>query len=177
MYNGYTVQSTEQKHDWSIYDAHHGFVYYWPYDSIPICMLGSMEVCETGLQIKERKYSRGAVAAVSVLFFFGVMFGFYVIAPWMVYFLANYSISDMVVNEFDITSYVSTVVMLVFGSGLLFQLPVVIYFLTKVGIVTPEFLRKYRKHSIIIILIVAAIVTPPDPIEPNADHNSAVSAF
>lgn len=117
-----------------------------------------------GLQINERKYSRGAVAAVSVLFFFGVMFGFYVIAPWMVYFLANYSISDMVVNEFDITSYVSTVVLLVFGSGLLFQLPVVIYFLTKVGIVTPEFLRTYRKHSIIIILIVAAIVTPPDPL-------------
>ena len=116
-----------------------------------------------GLQIKERKYSRGAVAAVSLLFFSGVMFGFYVIAPWMVYFLANYSISDMVVNEFDITSYVSTVVLLVFGSGLLFQLPVVIYFLTKVGIVTPEFLRKYRKHSIIVILIVAAIVTPPDP--------------
>ena len=117
-----------------------------------------------GLQIKERKYSRGAVAAVSVLFFFGVMFGYYIIAPWMVYFLASYSISDMVINEFDITSYVSTVVMLVFGSGLLFQLPVVIYFLTKVGIVTPEFLRKYRKHSIIIILIVAAIVTPPDPL-------------
>ena len=117
-----------------------------------------------GLQIKERKYSRGAVAAVSVLFFFGVTFGYYVIAPWMVYFLATYSISDMVTNEFDITSYVSTVVMLVFGSGLLFQLPVVIYFLTKVGIVTPEFLRKYRKHSIIIILIVAAIVTPPDPL-------------
>ena len=82
----------------------------------------------------------------------------------MVYFLANYSISDMVVNEFDITSYVSTVVLLVFGSGLLFQLPVVIYFLTKIGIVSPEFLRKYRKHSIIIILIVAAIVTPPDPL-------------
>lgn len=117
-----------------------------------------------GLQIRERKYSRGAVAAVSILFLFGVAFGYFVIAPWMVYFLANYSISDMIVNEFDITSYVSTVVMLVLGSGLLFQLPVVIYFLTKIGIVTPEFLRKYRKHSIIIILIVAAIVTPPDPL-------------
>ena len=117
-----------------------------------------------GLQKKERKYSRGAVGAVSVLFFMGVTFGYYVIAPWMVYFLANYSISDMIVNEFDITSYVSTVVLLVLGSGLLFQLPVVIYFLTKIGIVTPEFLRKYRKHSIVIILIVAAIVTPPDPL-------------
>jgi sec-independent protein translocase protein TatC len=117
-----------------------------------------------GLQASERKYSRGAVGSVSILFFFGVAFGYYVIAPWMVYFLANYSISDMIVNEFDITSYVSTVVMLVLGSGLLFQLPVVIYFLTKFGIVTPQFLRKYRKHSIVIILIIAAIVTPPDPL-------------
>ena len=117
-----------------------------------------------GLQKKERKYSRGAVGAVAVLFFMGVTFGYYVIAPGMGYFLANYSISDMIVNEFDITSYVSTVVLLVLGSGLLFQLPVVIYFLTKIGIVTPEFLRKYRKHSIVIILIVAAIVTPPDPL-------------
>lgn len=117
-----------------------------------------------GLQQSERKYSRGAVASISSLFFLGVAFGYYVIAPWMVYFLANYSISDMVVNEFDITSYVSTVVMLVLGSGLLFQLPVVIFFLTKIGIVTPEFLRKYRKHSIVIILVIAAIVTPPDPL-------------
>lgn len=115
-----------------------------------------------GLQPSERKYSRGAVGSVSILFFTGVAFGYYVIAPWMVYFLANYSISDMIVNEFDITSYVSTVVMLVMGSGLLFQLPVIIYFLTKIGIVTPEFLRKYRKHAVVIILILAAIVTPPD---------------
>ncbi len=117
-----------------------------------------------GLQLKERKYSRGAVGSVSILFFLGVSFGYFIIAPWMVYFLANYSISPIIENEFDITSYVSTVVMLVLGSGLLFQLPVVIYFLTKMGIVTPEFLRKYRKHSIVIILIVAAIVTPPDPL-------------
>jgi sec-independent protein translocase protein TatC len=117
-----------------------------------------------GLQVKERKYSRGAVAAVSFLFFSGVLFGYYVIAPWMVYFLANYSISDMIVNEFDITSYVSTVVLLVLGSGLLFQLPVVIFFLSKMGIVTPQFLRKYRKHSVVVILIIAAIVTPPDPL-------------
>lgn len=117
-----------------------------------------------GLQASERKYSRGAVSSVSILFFLGVAFGYYIIAPWMVYFLSNYSISDMIVNEFDITSYVSTVVMLVLGSGLLFQLPVVIYFLTKFGIVTPEFLRKYRKHSIVIILIIAAVVTPPDPL-------------
>lgn len=136
-----------------------GFIIAFPYVAWEI-----WRFVKPGLQVKERRYSRGAVAAVSILFFFGVMFGYYVITPWMVYFLANYSISDMVVNEFDITSYVSTVVLLVFGSGLLFQLPVVIYFLTKIGIVTPQFLRKYRRHSIIIILIVAAIVTPPDPL-------------
>jgi sec-independent protein translocase protein TatC len=117
-----------------------------------------------GLYPRERRYSRGAVAAVSLLFLTGILFGYYVLAPLMVYFLSTYSISDVVVNEFDITSYVSTVVTMVLGAGLLFQLPVVIYFLTKMGIVSPSFLRKYRKHSIIGILIIAAIVTPPDPI-------------
>jgi sec-independent protein translocase protein TatC len=83
----------------------------------------------------------------------------------MISFLANYRISDMIVNEFDITSFVGTIVTVVFGSGVLFQLPVVIYFLTKIGIVTPAFLRKSRKHAVIIILIVGAIVTPSaDPL-------------
>ncbi|HYG01233.1 MAG TPA: twin-arginine translocase subunit TatC [Chryseosolibacter sp.] len=113
-----------------------------------------------GLYSKEKKYSRGAVFSISLLFFAGVFFGYYVLAPVMISFLANYQISDMIVNEFDITSYVSTVVAVVFGCGLLFQLPVVMYFLTKMGIVSPVFLRKYRKHAIVIILILGAIVTP-----------------
>jgi sec-independent protein translocase protein TatC len=113
-----------------------------------------------GLYSTERKYSKGAVASISFLFLTGILFGYYVLAPLMISFLANYQISDMIVNEFDITSYVSTVVGVVFGCGLLFQLPVVIYFLTKIGIVTPAFLRRYRKHAIVIILIVGAIVTP-----------------
>lgn len=117
-----------------------------------------------GLYSRERRYSRGAVASISLLFLAGISFGYFVLAPLMVYFLASYSISDVIVNEFDITSYVSTVVTVVLGAGLLFQLPVVIYFLTKMGIVSPSFLKKYRKHSVIGILIIAAIVTPPDPI-------------
>jgi sec-independent protein translocase protein TatC len=118
-----------------------------------------------GLHRTERTYSRGAVASVSFLFLSGVLFGYYVMSPMMISFLANYQISDMIVNEFDITSYVGTIVTVVFGSGLLFQLPVVIYFLTKIGIVTPTFLRKSRKHAVIIILIVGAIVTPSaDPL-------------
>lgn len=117
-----------------------------------------------GLRVNERKNSRGVVGAVSALFLAGISFGYYVIAPLMVYVMVNYQISDMIKNEFDITSYVSTVVTLVFGSGLLFQLPVVIFFLSKVGLVTPAFLRRYRKHSVVIILVIAAIITPPDPL-------------
>jgi sec-independent protein translocase protein TatC len=118
-----------------------------------------------GLYNTERKYSRGAVASISFLFLTGILFGYYILAPLMISFLANYQISDMIVNEFDITSYVSTVVGTVFGCGILFQLPVVIFFLTKIGIVTPGYLRRYRKHAVVIILIIGAIVTPSaDPL-------------
>jgi sec-independent protein translocase protein TatC len=118
-----------------------------------------------GLYPREKNSSRGAVASISFLFITGVLFGYYIMSPIMISFLANYQISDMIVNEFDITSYVGTIVGVVFGSGLLFQLPVVIFFLTKIGIVTPTYLRKYRKHAIVIILIVGAIVTPTaDPL-------------
>jgi sec-independent protein translocase protein TatC len=118
-----------------------------------------------GLYPREKNSSRGAVASISLLFLSGVLFGYYIMSPVMISFLANYQISDMIVNEFDITSYVGTIVGVVFGSGLLFQLPVVIFFLTKIGIVTPAYLRRYRKHAIIIILIIGAIVTPTaDPL-------------
>jgi sec-independent protein translocase protein TatC len=132
--------------------------------SFPYIIWELWRFIKPGLHQRERNNSTGLVAAISSLFAAGVSFGYYVITPLMVYVMVNYKISDQIVNEFDITSYVTTIVALVFGSGLLFQLPVVIYFLSKVGIVTPAFLRKYRKHSVIIILIVAAIITPPDPL-------------
>ncbi len=116
-----------------------------------------------GLLKNERRYARGAVFFISLLFFMGVTFGYFIMSPVAVYFLSTYSISDLIVNEFDITSYVSTIVTLVLGSGLLFQLPVVVYFLTRVGMLTPAFMRQNRKYAIVIILIIAAIVTPPDP--------------
>ncbi|MCW5911327.1 MAG: twin-arginine translocase subunit TatC [Cyclobacteriaceae bacterium] len=118
-----------------------------------------------GLYTREKKGSRGAVFSVSFLFLLGIAFGYFILSPMTIAFLANYSISDRIANEFDITSYVATVTALVLGSGLLFQLPVVIFFLTKIGIVTPKFLRHYRKHAVVIILIVGAIITPsPDPL-------------
>ncbi|HNT49032.1 MAG TPA: twin-arginine translocase subunit TatC [Cyclobacteriaceae bacterium] len=118
-----------------------------------------------GLYNREKKGSRGAVFYVSFLFLLGIAFGYFILSPMTIAFLANYTISDKIANEFDITSYVSTITALVLGSGLLFQLPVVIFFLTKVGIVTPKFLRHYRKHAVVIILITGAIITPsPDPL-------------
>jgi sec-independent protein translocase protein TatC len=117
-----------------------------------------------GLYKTEAKSSRGAVFAVTFLFLSGVSFGYFVLCPMSMLFFATYSISDVIVNEFDITSYVQTIIALVFGSGVLFQLPVVIFFLTRIGLVTPKFLRTYRKHAIIIILILAAVITPPDPL-------------
>ncbi len=117
-----------------------------------------------GLHQNELRNSRGAVLAVSFLFLLGVSFGYFILCPMMTWFFSSYSISDVIVNEFDITSYVSTFVALVFGSGLLFQLPVVVYFLTRIGILNPQFMRTYRKHAIVVILIIGAIVTPPDPL-------------
>lgn len=117
-----------------------------------------------GLKDNEMKNSRGAVFAVSFLFALGVLFGYFVLVPMMTWFFSAYTISPEIVNEFDITSFVSTFIALVFGSGLLFQLPIVVYFMTKIGLLTPKFMRTYRKHAYVVILIVGAIVTPPDPL-------------
>lgn len=118
-----------------------------------------------GLYNKEKQSSRGAVFSISILFLIGISFGYFVLSPMTIAFLANYSISDMISNEFDITSYVSTITILVLSSGLLFQLPIVIFFLTKVGIVTPQLLRTYRKHAVVAILVIGAVITPSsDPL-------------
>jgi sec-independent protein translocase protein TatC len=115
-----------------------------------------------GLYNTERQAATGATFFVSLLFILGVLFGYYVVTPISINFLANYQIDPSIVNEFDIVSYVSTVAMIVLGSGLMFQLPVVAFFLSKVGLITPEFMRVYRRHAIVIIMIVAAVITPPD---------------
>ncbi|MBN8576111.1 MAG: twin-arginine translocase subunit TatC [Cytophagales bacterium] len=118
-----------------------------------------------GLRFNEKRGSRGAVLSITILFLLGISFGYFILSPMTIAFLANYSISDMISNEFDITSYVSTISILVLSSGILFQLPVIIFFLTKVGIVTPKLLRNYRKHAVVAILIIGAVITPSsDPL-------------
>lgn len=115
-----------------------------------------------GLYDKERSAARGAVFFVSFLFLSGAAFGYYVLTPMSINFLANYQLDPSIANEFDITSYVSTLSMLVLASALMFQLPVVVYFLSMSGLVTSKMLKAYRKHSVVVILIVSAVITPPD---------------
>ncbi|HRG57462.1 MAG TPA: twin-arginine translocase subunit TatC [Bacteroidia bacterium] len=115
------------------------------------------------LHEKERKYSRGVVFFSSILFFAGVLFGYYVIVPLSINFLGSYQVSADVKNMIAMDSFVSTVTTITFASGIVFELPIVIYFLTQIGLMTPQFMRTYRKHAMVIILIVAAVITPsPD---------------
>ena len=111
---------------------------------------------------KERKLAVWFILATSILFFLGVLFGYYLIVPLSINFLANYKISTLVETNVDLDSYMSTIKTTVIACGLVFEMPIIIYFLAKVGLVSASFLRKYRRYAYVIILIVAAIVTPPD---------------
>lgn len=115
-----------------------------------------------GLTNKEIKKSRGFIFIASALFFIGVLFSFYVIAPISIHFLYNYQITDSIENSFTLESHIGLVTNMLIGVSILFELPVLIYFLTKIGLITPEFLKRYRKHALVVVLILAAIITPPD---------------
>lgn len=115
-----------------------------------------------GLKQNEQTVVKGIVFYVSVLFFIGISFGYFVVAPLCVQFFGTYQISKSVENIFTISSYMSTIISTVFYTGLLFLLPVIAYIFAKLGIITPAFLRKYRKHAIVGVLILSALITPPD---------------
>jgi sec-independent protein translocase protein TatC len=117
-----------------------------------------------GLKFKERKMAKGIVFYVSILFFAGILFGYFIVAPLSVQFFGAFQITDKIKNDFTISSYMSTILSTVFYTGLFFLLPVVTYLLVKIGLFTPEFLVKYRKHAVVVILILAAVITPPDVI-------------
>ncbi|MDC1244103.1 twin-arginine translocase subunit TatC [Crocinitomicaceae bacterium] len=117
-----------------------------------------------GLKFKEKKMAKGIVFYVSLLFFLGISFGYLVVAPLSIQFFGSYQISGDIRNDFTISSYMSTILSTVFYTGLFFLLPVIIYLLSKVGLITPDFLKKYRKHALVVILILSALITPPDVI-------------
>lgn len=114
------------------------------------------------LYSNEKKHARGAVFFSSILFIMGVLFGYYIIVPLSLDFLGTYNVSSEVLNQINLDSYISTFTSVVLASGIVFELPVIIYFLSKAGLITPEFLKKFRRHAFVVILIIAAIITPPD---------------
>jgi len=112
------------------------------------------------LHANEQRYAKGIVFYTSFLFITGVLFGYYVIAPMSVNFLGTYQVSEQVKNTITLDSFISIVTTMTLISGIVFELPIVVYFLTKIGILTPKFMRTYRRHAIVIILLLAAIITP-----------------
>lgn len=134
-----------------------GFVIAFPY-----VLYEFWKFVSPGLYTKERKNSKGFIFFSSLLFFIGVLFGYYVICPLSINFLGTYSVADQVHNDFDLNSYIGLVRASLLASGFIFELPIIIYYLTKIGLVTPQFLKNNRKYALVIVLIVAAIITPPD---------------
>lgn len=130
--------------------------------AFPVILWEFWQFFKPALKDNEAKYARGAVSAASLLFFSGVLFGYFVLAPLSIHFLSSYEIDPSVLNQINIRSYIGTLTSICLATGLIFELPIVAFFLTKVGLITPAFMRKYRKHSIVVIVIIAAIITPPD---------------
>ena len=156
----FTIQNTDMEGQvniliWTCISA--GFILAFPY--ILYLLWGFIS---PALYEKERKNARYFIFISSLLFFVGVLFGYFVIVPMSVNFFASFKVSELIKNDFNFNSYIGMIKTSVIACGLFFELPIVIYFLSKLGLVTPQFLRKYRKYGIVIILIVSAIVTPPD---------------
>jgi sec-independent protein translocase protein TatC len=134
-----------------------GFIIAFPFVIYQFCKFIS-----PGLLHKEKNNSRGFIFISSILFFIGVLFGYYIVCPLSINFLGTYSVAELVHNDFDLNSYIGLIRASTLASGLIFELPIIIYFLTKIGLITPEFLKKNRKFALVIVLIFAAVITPPD---------------
>lgn len=130
--------------------------------SFPYILWEIWKFISPALYPKERKNAKVFIFFSSLLFFLGVLFGYFVVIPMSINFVATFKVSEVVQNQFTLDSYIGMVKTSVIASGLFFELPIIIFFLTKLGLVTPKFLRKYWKYAVVIILIIAAIVTPPD---------------
>ena len=130
---------------------------------IPYLLFELWRFIRPALHEKERKAASGFVFYASFLFFLGVIFGYYVVTPLSVRFFASYTVSDTITNMFSIDSYMSAVTTLTLVAGIVFQLPIVVYILSTLGILTPQFMRRTRRYATVIILVLAAIITPsPD---------------
>jgi len=130
--------------------------------SFPYFIWEMWRFIKPALHKNEKTKVRGVVFFSSLLFFTGVLFGYFVVSPLSINFLGGYLVSSIIQNQISFSSYINTVSILTLANGLIFQLPIFVYFLSKAGILTESFMKKYRKHSLVIILILSAIITPPD---------------
>ncbi len=130
--------------------------------AFPFILWEIWKFIKPGLYPKERKHARSFIFISSFLFFLGVLFGYYLITPLSINFLGSYRVANEVNNNIDLSSYIGLLRASVLAAGLIFEIPIIIYFLTKMGLVTPEFLKKYRKYALVLVLVLAAIITPPD---------------
>ncbi|TAL63391.1 MAG: twin-arginine translocase subunit TatC, partial [Bacteroidetes bacterium] len=130
--------------------------------AFPVILWEFWQFFKPALKPNEARYAKGAVTAASLLFFTGVIFGYFMLAPLSLHFLSTYEISAEITNQINIRSYIGTLTSICLATGLVFELPILAFFATKIGLITPKFMRKYRKHAIVLIFIIAAIITPPD---------------
>lgn len=131
--------------------------------AMPYILWEIWKFIKPGLYAKEQKHARGFVLVCSSLFTLGMLFGYFVICPFAVSYLSNYSIAGEVVEQTaTLSSYIGSLTMFCFPTGVIFQLPVVAYFLSKIGVLHPSFMKKFRRHAYVVLLILAAIITPPD---------------
>ncbi len=156
----FTLQSREMSSQFTTHmtvSAIIGLVLAFPYTFWEI-----WRFIKPGLYEREQKNSRGAVFFVSLLFFSGTLFGYFIAAPLSINFLASYQVDPSILNEFDLASYISTLTTMTFSCALMFELPMIVFFLAKAGLVSPEIMKLYRRHAIVVILIIAALISPPD---------------
>jgi sec-independent protein translocase protein TatC len=128
--------------------------------SFPYIVWELWRFIKPALTAKEKSFARGIVFYTSFLFLTGIAFGYYVITPMTVNFLGGYQVSEQVKNTITLDSFISTVTTMTLISGIVFELPIVVYFLSKIGFLTPKFMQTYRRHAVVVILILAAVITP-----------------
>ncbi|MDO4881350.1 MAG: twin-arginine translocase subunit TatC [Capnocytophaga sp.] len=137
-----------------------GFIVGFPY-----LMYEMWRFISPGLYENERKIARGFIGVTSLLFFIGILFGYFIVSPLAIHFFATFSVvggNQMIINMIDLESYIETLRSSVISCGVIFELPVIIYFLAKLDLISADFMKKYRRHAIVLTLLVAAIITPPD---------------
>jgi sec-independent protein translocase protein TatC len=128
----------------------------------PVVFYEFWRFIKPALYDKEKKHASGAVFFTSILFLLGILFGYFLIVPLSIHFLGTYQVSSEVENLINLRSYIGSVTSISLAAGVVFLIPIFSYFLSKVGIITPQFMKTYRKHSYVVMLLLSAVITPPD---------------